>query len=655
MATLQNRIELSDGVSPVLKKILQATDNVTKKMSSASNAIGNMDNSMTSITNKMERLVYTFSDIGSRAGSALSGALNSTIGQFTIAGLATNAITGITSMVQGALSGMTRLADGYASVQARLNILTGSQAKVSEMNDLIYASALRARGSFETMADAVTKIGLTAKEAFPDPSEVVPFVENVQKLFAVGGTDAVQASSAMLQLTQALGSGKLQGDEFRSIAEAAPMIEQMVAKTMGVTQGQLKALSSEGAITADIIKQAMLENTDEINAMFEKMPMTFSQAIQNLETVAYKAFTPVFEQMEKLANSPAFNAFMQTATTVLFAVGSALASTIQGFYSLTEVVAGTAQSIWNAIFGASTSLTDVLIPALGFVIGAVGTYALIWGLANASLIAHNVIATVTSVIDTVCAVATSIWTVATNALAIAQMFLGSQIAIVVGIIAFIPLLIAVVVGAFLAWSLATYGIRDTFISVFETLGAIVDAFVNNAIAAINKFIDVLNIVAKGINNVFGGNIQMTEHVGVGYTSNKSFEWGRGAANWYDDKANAIDEMFNPSIPNAGTYAGWNASGSMGVGEALDSPAGKQTADNTGKMADSLDILEEEIKYMKDFAEQEAMLNYTRQEFSLGDINTTVNNTNGYDIDGVIAHIEGSLYEQLNSSAEAVHA
>ena len=155
------------------------------------------------------------------------------------------------------------------------------------------------------MANAVSQLAMSAHDAFPDPREAVDFMEGVQKLFVIGGSSKEAQKNAMLQLTQGMASGQLQGDEFRSIAENAPLIENIIAKTMGVSRGELKQLAAEGKVTAEVIKKAIGENMEEINAQFETMPKRWGDHFTMIQNRALKAFTPVFEGISQLANSDA--------------------------------------------------------------------------------------------------------------------------------------------------------------------------------------------------------------------------------------------------------------------------------------------------------------------------------------------------------------
>ena len=652
MATLTNYIRLVDGTSGPLKAMSRNAETATRAIGGVSPAlrsIGDSAGSVDTATNALNR----FSNSARNAVNIISG-----IGIGTMLGnMASQAVEKLSALP----SRLVGIAGQYAGIQARLKLLVGDQARVAEMNEAIYQSALRSRGSFEQMADAVTKIGMTAKEAFPDAKQVVPFVEGIQKLFAIGGTGAQQQGDAMLQLTQALGSGKLQGDEFRSIAEAAPLIEQMVAKYMGVSQGALKDLSSKGEITADILKNAILSNLDEINSQFATMPMTFDQQMQRLGTIAYKAFTPVFEVINRALASPVFQSAMDKLATGITVFANALLWALNLGGQVFNGIANNVEWLKNTIFGASTTLTDVLVPALAFVAGFVGALVVLWTIFNAAQIASSVISEIVAAAQLIASGATTVWTVATTWLAAAINFCTGGVGIFLAVILGIPIIIATIVGAFFAWKVATNGLRATFVSAFETIGNVIDSVVVNAAKAINSLIDTVNSAASAINNAFGwagANIQMTEHVSVADLGGNTHgaRWRQWAADTYDNTAEWISNMFKPpEIKPIDMSSIGGGGGSMpsndDVGKALKGNTGR-TADNTGRMADSLDLLEEDIKDMR-YATQEQINKYTNAKVTIevGGINNTISSDT--DVDGVMSKIVEALQEGMSNGAEAV--
>ena len=218
MATIKNFIMLRDGMSAPLLKIANATGKASDKL-----------NKFTGSTR-----------VAGTAAQQSVGKFNMLGSVFAGSFLATAAIAGARAL-GSAIASVGTSAEEFAGIQARLGLVANSQKEVAGLNQAIFESAQRARGSYFDMANAVSKLAINARDAFPDPAEVVGFTEGIQKLFAVGGASVAEQKSAMLQLTQALGSGRLQGDEFRSISENAPMLLNMISKELGVTRGEVKA------------------------------------------------------------------------------------------------------------------------------------------------------------------------------------------------------------------------------------------------------------------------------------------------------------------------------------------------------------------------------------------------------------------------------
>ena len=243
-------------------------------------------------------------------------------------------------MVRGAIDSITDTAAEWASVQARLKLVAGSQENAIYLNKQIFESAQRARGGYMDMADAVIQVSQSAHDAFPDPRQAVEFMEGIQKVFAIGGASKMAQRNAMLQLTQGLASGQLQGDEFRSIAENAPMIENIIAKSMGVSRGELKKLASEGKVTADVIKNAIMNNMPEIEKQFESLPKTWGDHMQSIKNKAVQAFEPVFQRISDLANNEGIRELVDNVTGAIQTVAPV-------FYWLVGVIGETINtSIW---------------------------------------------------------------------------------------------------------------------------------------------------------------------------------------------------------------------------------------------------------------------------------------------------------------------
>ena len=272
--------KLFDGYSRTIDSIDKKTNKATDKILKASGATDKFNN-------KLEKTGASANKGGSGLGKFLSMA----------------------AMVAGALKGMS-IADEYTNTAARLNLINDGLQTQEELQEKIFASAKRSRGEYSEMAGAISKMGLLAGDAFTSNDELIAFTELIQKSFKVGGADTSEQQGAMRQLSQAMASGRLQGDELVSIMENAPMVYEAIAKYTGKSKGELKKLSSEGFITADIIKNAMFDAGKGINDAFDDMPMTFGDIWNSVKNGALKAFGPIIEKINALINTDGFQRFV---------------------------------------------------------------------------------------------------------------------------------------------------------------------------------------------------------------------------------------------------------------------------------------------------------------------------------------------------------
>lgn len=239
---------------------------------------------------------------------------------------ASSRLTATVRNLAGAFLGMQSIqwlvgtSDQLTQIDARLQQMTGSAAAAAQANGMIYAAAMRSRGAYADMANMVTQLGTVAGDAFNnDPGELVAFAEQLQKQMAISGASGQSAAAAMTQLTQALASGVLRGDELNSVLEQTPMIAKTIADYMGVSTGQMRELASEGAVTADVVKNAILGAAEETNAAFEQMPMTWGQVWTLMQNVAILALNPVLSGINFLANN------IETVGPIVLGLGAAFA------------------------------------------------------------------------------------------------------------------------------------------------------------------------------------------------------------------------------------------------------------------------------------------------------------------------------------------
>lgn len=298
MPTLKAMFRLFDGYSTTVDKINKKTDEATNKILKASGATDNFNDELKAT--------------GASANKA-SGGLGKLVGTFL--------------SLAAVKKGMD-IADEFTNTGARLSLINDGLQTQAELQNKIFAAANRSKGVYSGMASAISKMGIMAKESFKSNNELIAFTELIQKSFKVGGASQTEQSSAMLQLTQAMSSGRLQGDEFRSIMENAPMIADAIAKYTGKSKGALKEMSKDGEITSDVIKNAMFMATDDINAKFKTMPMTFADVWNKIKNGATLAFAGVIDKSSKLINSDSFNAMVNNMINGLALIAGAVTDVI---------------------------------------------------------------------------------------------------------------------------------------------------------------------------------------------------------------------------------------------------------------------------------------------------------------------------------------
>ena len=609
------------------------------------------------------------------------------------------------------LSAALNLSDQLTSTTARLNLMNDGLQTTQDLQNMIYLSAERARGSYQATADAVSKLGLMAGGAFSSSEEIVAFMEQVNKQFTIAGTEAAGIDAAMLQLTQAMGSGVLRGEEFNSILEQAPNIIQAIADYMEVPKGQLKDMAADGQITADIVKEAMFAAADDTNAKFEQMPKTFSQIWTSFQNTALMAFQPVLQRMNEIANSEAFQGFVNNAIEAL------------------SMVAGIALEIFDLLVGVAEIVGENwswLSPIIYGVAGALAVYygwlLLTKGAEMAMAAVHGIVAVAKGIM----AAATMLVTGATWAETTAQYGLNAAmyacpiVWIIILIIALIALFYAavaavnhfagtsvsatgIICGAFMV-ALAFIGnifvalwnlVVDVFVLIYNLVATVAN-FIGNVFtdpigAVCRLFFDladtvlgVLQALASAIDAIFGsdlaGSVQgWRDSLGawVDDTFGKGeeimakmnaddmklgrFEYGEAWDAGYSF-GEGIDEsiadfdpsgLFDTNVPGADDYAdlsnyGAGTGGIDSIGSGVDDIAG-----NTGKIADTMDITEEDLKYLRDIAEQEAINRFTTAEITIEQTNH--NTVSGkMDLDGIVSGLTDAANEAVDMITEGVH-
>ena len=670
------------------------------------------------------------------------------------------------------------LSDTMTSNRARLELIVDDGGSVAELEQKIYASAQRARAGFtETMA-TVSKLGLVAGKAFKSNDEIIAFQELVNKNFVVGGASATEQASAMYQLTQAMGSGRLQGDEYRSIIENAPLlaksIEDYMRNVQGAT-GTMKDWASEGKLTADVIKAAVFNSADEVEERFNKMPKTWSQVWTSMKNRAIKAMDPVLVKINQLAN----NAKVQKTINGL----------VNGFALVANVAAGAFEVISN-IYAFMSDNWSTIGPIIMGVVAALLLY-------KGAVLAITAIETISAVVKGVLAAAQMMQTGATFAATAAQYGLNAAlwacpitwiIALIIALIVVFVIFTEQITGAIwwlgalfknvglwiancglAAWQviknvglwfanlgLAIWQVIKNIGAWFANLGASAWAIIKNTglwfanlgmgiwnvlkAAASNVgtafknawigiqigFWTMLDVIMQGIKSLaekankclgwMGVNIDTS---GLDFASKKidelngkkeSYEsisdaWAEGFNTFaYDSVSDAWNSHDYGSVGDAmGTFDygsvgdafntfdtfqdGWGsdayaAGAEVGAGikdwmgdnlsvngilEKMGVSTGPETTDplgygstlddiagDTQSLAGSTDKTTEELAYLRDIAEQEAINRFTTAEVKIDMTGMTNRIDSNLDIDGVVGQLTDGFVDALSTAAEGVH-
>ena len=663
MATIKNFIMLRDGMSAPLLKIANATEKASDKL-----------NKFTGSTR-----------VAGTAAQQSVGKFNMLGSVFAGGFLAAGAIAGARAL-GSAIASVGTSAEEFAGIQARLGLVANSQKEVAGLNQAIFESAQRARGSYFDMANAVSKLAINARDAFPDPAEVVGFTEGIQKLFAVGGASVAEQKSAMLQLTQALGSGRLQGDEFRSISENAPMLLNMISKELGVTRGEVKALAAEGKITSAVIKDSILKHMGDIDDAFAKVPKRWGDHFKKIGNMAVVSFAPVFGMITRLANSKSVQTIVDNISTAVQRLAPVFMGAVTAVTWLIDLTADGLNTI-NAAFNDHSVLVKGALTAVSMALGYAGSMMLVTagraGISAAALALH--------------AVHTWAATAATIAQTYAQSGLNAAmyacpitwlVGAVVGLVAVFYGAIAAV-NYFAGTSVSATGlifnvfsfvfagiynllavVWNRFIIFANFLGAV---FVDPGWAIYNLFVDIWNgvvgTVANAVNEIVGL-INKLPGMNVGTVSAPTFArkdiagavpFGRASYMNMTDAARAgyfagkrfEDFLGGIGSPN-GLFGKPLTDGASDVENAI--------ADNTAegakqgkRAADALDSTVSDLKYLRDAAEREAINRYTNTTIKVDAGGLHVTNGGERNFDGMMRAFCDNIAEALETGAEGVQS
>lgn len=583
------------------------------------------------------------------------------------------------------------VSDSLSQTTARLNLIVDDNGSVEALEEKIMASAQRARASYFDTASAIASMGANARSAFSTNDELIAFMEQINKQFVIGGTSAQGQAAAMLQLTQAMGAGALRGEELNSVLENATGIARAIEQYMGVAEGSIKQYAEQGLISADIVKNAMFAAADETNAKFESMPMTWGQVWTAFQNDALTAFQPVLQRINELASSETVQQFAQGAQAALMGLAGFALDAVNGLAAGADFVA----THW-----------DVIGPVIGGVTAALGAY-------TAALTVYNAVKGISAVAEAVHGAAMMFAAHKTFEATVKQYGFNAALLacpitwIVVGVIA----LVAAITAAVRALNI--FGAKNT--SVFGTLVGLanvaVQAVVNlglwvanvalgmwNALGACCTNIGTAfhntisniqgwfyNLLSTGLETVAGicEALNRLPFIEFDYSgiSGKAAEYAAKSAAAYDRKEDYADigQAFNKGFHTFDAFGdGWAQKAFQAGASWVDKLSPKDPEDereqvlyatdpytalgdsvndiagNTGKIADSLEVSREDLKFMRDIAERDQINRYTTAEIKIEQTNHN-NIASNMDLDGIVDTLTNAMSEAVAVSAKGAHA
>lgn len=632
MALIKSQLVLVDGMTAPLRSIHRAMNLALNSFESMQTASGRAvdTRSFQTAREELARMGAQLEEVENQTRRT-GGAAESMKSKFMHAAAAVGAALSIKNIIG--------LADAMTQTEARLNLITGDLEKTAALQDQIMASANRSRASYQSTADAVAKMGIMAKDAFNNTDELVAFTELINKQFTIAGASVAGQEAAMMQLTQAMASGVLRGEELNSIFEQAPTIIQTIADHLGVSVGEIRAMAAEGQITAQVVKDAMLSSADEINAQFSAMPYTFSQVWTMMQNILLEAFGPLIQ-----------------------VIGAGAQWIYENWAAIEPVLVGvaTAVAILTAAYLVHTAATWLQVEANRALIISLLSNPILWIAVAIGILVGLIYKWIQSVGGL-----RNAWNLCTLALIVG--WNAVKLAFFVGVYWVMDL----VAKLQLCWQKAGVAIANFMGNMKVSVLTILQNMINGAIDLINKFIGLLNKLP-------GVNIEAIEHVTFAATAAAENEAAKAAraeelANFEAELAAAkagrdahIDSLkteLNSSVSalqsaNAqmkAEAAANNAAEQMaldGIGQDLSGPGGIK--DSAGSAAASLKETTEDLKYMRDLAEQEAINRFTTAEVKIDMSGMTNRIDSDMDLDGVLNTLTEGFAEALEVAAEGVH-
>lgn len=712
MATIRTAIALYDGVTAPLQAMHKVMNIVLNSFEAMQRASGNSVD-VSSIQEAREELARAGAAFDSieqniRDAGNQQDRFNRRIRDGTTAadGL-WGKLKGIAATVGGlaAAKKIIGISDDLASTRARLNLIVDDGGSVSELEKKIMASAQRSRSAYFDTASAIASLGANAGAAFANTDEIIAFMEQINKQFVIGGASAQGQAAAMLQLTQAMAAGALRGEELNSILENAPGIARAIESYMGIAEGSIKSYAEQGLITAEVVKNAMFAAADETNAKFESMPKTWAQIWTSMQNKALSIFNPILTKINQIANSEQFTKVTDGIINGLAGIASVATVVLDLLINVASVVVDNWSWLSPIILGVAAAL-GVYYGRLLLVRGAELASAAVSG---AVAVAKGIMAAATMLVTG------ATWAQVTAQYGLnAAMYACPLVWIIILIIALVALFYAAVAavnhfagtsvsatglicGAFMA-ALAFIGnifvalwnlVVDVFVMIYNlvaTVANFIGNVFNDPVAAVARLffdladtvLSVLQALASAIDTIFGSNLagsvqgwrdslggwvdstfgkgeEVMEKLNADDLKLGRFEYEAAFDMGYEFGQGVEDTVGGLFDFSAMDSLGADALDAYGLGNTLDGIYGNtgDTAGNTAAMSDALDIAEEDLAYMRDIAEREAINRFTTAEIRVEQQNTNYISQDA-DLDGIMDAWANDFATKLDVSEEGVH-
>ncbi|HBF1016427.1 TPA: tape measure protein [Clostridioides difficile] len=782
MATIQTSIKIFDGMTPAFRNM---TNSINTTINSLERLQGRLNNplntggiqasqqSLNNIENILTRIEQNIGKADEQQ-RRFNEDINKGVSN-------TDRLLGSVKKITGAymslktLGGLGSLSDQMTNTNARLSLINDGQLSDGGLNKMIFQSAERSRASYLDTAQIVSRIGMNAGSAFSSTREIVSFAEQLNKKFVIAGASTEEMNSALLQLTQGLGSGVLRGEELNAVFESAPNIIKSIADYLDVDIGKIRGMASEGMLTADIVKNSLLAASAETNAQFEKMPYTLGQIFTSIKNNAVMIFGAIQKKIEDTVSSRGFRTFITDVTDSLYILGNVgykvfngiidlLSSpAFRGFFNMTIVGISLISQGFGWLLTVIGSVINFIAQGWSIIQPILITSIVLWGLYKTAVLAGALVTAIqvgwtalqtfwtnllngsllTNIMMNIAAkistdalsgsmlllITTIVMVVAAVALVIAAIFVGvaifnhfaktsiSATGVVVGVFYFLGTCIYDVFAG--AWNIVMafaeffvnsfniviYNVQMLFYKfqnfVINAMGDVGGSFDNCATALANAFVSAANIAIKGINGVIKalnlipgvniktiGSLDKIDSFVKQYKDyqktlkepvkpaewkaptmklknpvdsfKKGYEVGQNLENKLKDVFD-INKIAEKAKKDLGLDDLWDKKYGLGDGlgsAGLNSPlsdaakGAKDTAGNTAKMAKTMDKSQEDLKYLRDIAEQEVINKYTGVNIKI-DMNNTNNISKDADVDGIVNILTEKLNDAMVVSAEGV--